>query len=47
MINSHLVQDICLSSPRVALEFYHAARDAILLYEAVVPVKVSAWKAVS
>ncbi|CAK7349053.1 unnamed protein product [Dovyalis caffra] len=34
------LKDICLSSPRVALEFYHAARDAILLYEAVVPVKL-------
>ncbi|XP_043718741.1 centromere/kinetochore protein zw10 homolog isoform X2 [Telopea speciosissima] len=37
----HTLQDICLSSPRVAMEFYHAARDALLLYEAVVPVKVS------
>uniref|UniRef100_A0A2P2LAB1 Centromere/kinetochore protein zw10 homolog n=1 Tax=Rhizophora mucronata TaxID=61149 RepID=A0A2P2LAB1_RHIMU len=34
------LKDICLSSPRVALEFYHAARDAILLYEAVIPVKL-------
>ncbi|KAK6286913.1 hypothetical protein POUND7_013092 [Theobroma cacao] len=34
------LQDVCLSSTRVALEFYHAARDAILLYEAVVPVKL-------
>lgn len=34
-------QDVCLSSARVGLEFYHAARDSILLYEAVVPVKVS------
>ncbi|PKI64186.1 hypothetical protein CRG98_015373 [Punica granatum] len=33
------LQDVCLSSPRVALELYHAARDAILLYEAIVPVK--------
>ncbi|PNX55053.1 centromere/kinetochore protein zw10-like, partial [Trifolium pratense] len=31
--------DVCLSSTRVAVEFYHAARDAILLYEVVVPVK--------
>lgn len=38
------VQDICLSSTRVAFEFYHAARDVILLYEAIVPVKVSAWR---
>lgn len=34
------LQDICLSSTRVAMEFYHAARDAILLYEVVVPVKL-------
>lgn len=40
------MQDVCLSSTRVALEFYRAARDVILLYEAVVPVKVSAWKEV-
>ncbi|PNX78982.1 centromere/kinetochore protein zw12, partial [Trifolium pratense] len=32
--------DVCLSSTRVAMEFYHAARDAILLYEVVVPVKL-------
>ncbi|XP_073221002.1 centromere/kinetochore protein zw10 homolog isoform X3 [Cicer arietinum] len=36
------LQDVCLSSARVALEFYHAARDAILLYEVVVPVKYRA-----
>ncbi|KAH9793478.1 Centromere/kinetochore protein zw10-like [Citrus sinensis] len=35
-----ILQDICLSSTRVAFEFYHAARDAILLYEAIVPVKL-------
>ncbi|CAL5190270.1 unnamed protein product [Lathyrus oleraceus] len=34
------LQDVCLSSTRVALEFYNAARDAILLYEVVVPVKL-------
>ncbi|XWS47374.1 hypothetical protein CRYUN_Cryun14cG0146900 [Craigia yunnanensis] len=34
------LQDVALSSTRVALEFYHAARDAILLYEAVIPVKL-------
>ncbi|KAH1211766.1 Centromere/kinetochore protein zw10 [Glycine max] len=34
------LQDVCLSSTRVALEFYHTARDAILLYEVVVPVKL-------
>lgn len=35
------LKDVCLSSATVALEFYHAARDALLLYEAVIPVKVS------
>ncbi|OVA14368.1 RZZ complex [Macleaya cordata] len=34
------LQDVCLSSARVAMEFYHAARDALLLYEAIVPVKL-------
>lgn len=34
------LKDVCLSSPRVALEFYHAGRDAILLYEAIIPVKL-------
>lgn len=34
------LQDVCLSSTRVALEFYRAARDAILLYEVVVPIKL-------
>ncbi|GAB4859389.1 hypothetical protein Ancab_010852 [Ancistrocladus abbreviatus] len=34
------LQDVCLSSPRVALEFYHVARDALALYEAVIPVKL-------
>ncbi|KAK4255239.1 hypothetical protein QN277_008259 [Acacia crassicarpa] len=34
------LQAVCLSSTRVALEFYHAVRDAILLYEVVVPVKL-------
>lgn len=40
LINDIPGQDVCLSSVKVALEFYHAARDAILLYEAVIPVKV-------
>ncbi|KAG7983340.1 hypothetical protein I3843_04G100800 [Carya illinoinensis] len=34
------LKDVCLSSTRVALEFYHAARDALLLYEVVIPVKL-------
>ncbi|KAI3835802.1 hypothetical protein MKW92_034489 [Papaver armeniacum] len=33
------LQDVCLSSARVAMEFYHAARDALFLYEAIMPVK--------
>ncbi|KAK2648859.1 hypothetical protein Ddye_016348 [Dipteronia dyeriana] len=34
------LKDVCLSSTRVAFEFYHAARDILLLYEAVIPVKL-------
>ncbi|XP_010252584.1 PREDICTED: centromere/kinetochore protein zw10 homolog isoform X2 [Nelumbo nucifera] len=34
------LKDVCLSSKRVAMEFYHAARDALLLYQAVIPVKL-------
>ncbi|KAL8205294.1 hypothetical protein R6Q57_008845 [Mikania cordata] len=34
------LKDVCLSSPTVALEFCRAARDALLLYEAVIPVKL-------
>ncbi|KAI3675180.1 hypothetical protein L1987_84766 [Smallanthus sonchifolius] len=34
------LKDVCLSSPTLALEFCHAARDALLLYEAVTPVKL-------
>ncbi|XP_006342259.1 centromere/kinetochore protein zw10 homolog isoform X2 [Solanum tuberosum] len=33
------LKDVCLSSSRVGLEFYHSARDALLLYEAIIPVK--------
>ncbi|KAL6973772.1 Centromere/kinetochore protein zw10, partial [Sarracenia purpurea var. burkii] len=33
------LRDVCLSSPIVAWEFYHAARDGLLLYEAIIPVK--------
>ncbi|GFZ05272.1 centromere/kinetochore protein, putative [Actinidia rufa] len=41
LLQCHFVlpQDVCLSSPRVAWELYHASRDALLLYEAIVPVK--------
>ncbi|QHN96479.1 E3 ubiquitin-protein ligase [Arachis hypogaea] len=38
-LHASLLKDVCLSSTRVALEFYRVARDAILLYEVVVPVK--------
>ncbi|KAL1821764.1 hypothetical protein ACET3Z_016633 [Daucus carota] len=34
------LKDVCLSSTRVGLEFYYAARDALLLYEAVIPAKL-------
>ncbi|CAH9109527.1 unnamed protein product [Cuscuta epithymum] len=34
------LKDVCLSSPRVGVEFYQAARDSLLLYEAVLPVKL-------
>ncbi|XP_073001513.1 centromere/kinetochore protein zw10 homolog [Typha latifolia] len=34
------LKDASVSSARVAKEFYHAARDALLLYKAVVPVKL-------
>ncbi|KAG6404793.1 hypothetical protein SASPL_132369 [Salvia splendens] len=35
-----LFLDVCLSPPKVALEFYHAARNALVLYEAIIPVKL-------
>ncbi|KAF5184531.1 hypothetical protein FRX31_025882 [Thalictrum thalictroides] len=34
-----LSKDVCLSSTRVSMEFYHAARDTLLLYEAIIPIK--------
>ncbi|CAM8893946.1 unnamed protein product [Rhodiola kirilowii] len=34
------LKDVCVSSSRVALEFYHTARDALLLYEVVIPIKL-------
>ncbi|BFI30799.1 protein transport protein DSL1/ZW10 [Marchantia polymorpha subsp. ruderalis] len=34
------VEDACLSTPRTAMELYHAARDTILLYRAIIPVKL-------
>lgn len=35
------VQDACKSTPVIAMELYLGARDAVLLYLAIVPVKVS------
>ncbi|KAK1317928.1 hypothetical protein QJS10_CPA05g00958 [Acorus calamus] len=34
------LKNVCLSSTKVATEFYHAARDALILYEAIVPIKL-------
>ncbi|KAM0933973.1 putative RZZ complex, subunit Zw10 protein [Dioscorea sansibarensis] len=34
------LKDACLSSTRVGKEFYHAARDSLLLYKAIIPVKL-------
>nr|ACN40203.1 unknown [Picea sitchensis] len=35
------LQDACSSPTRVAVELYHAARDTLLLYRAIVPVKLT------
>ncbi|CAA7407613.1 unnamed protein product [Spirodela intermedia] len=35
-----ILKNVCMSSTKVAMEFYHAARDALLLYKAIVPVKL-------
>ncbi|CAA0815882.1 Centromere/kinetochore protein zw10 homolog [Striga hermonthica] len=34
------LKDVCLLPPKVGLEFYHAARKALVLYEAIIPVKL-------
>ncbi|KAL2547785.1 Centromere/kinetochore protein zw10-like protein [Forsythia ovata] len=34
------LKDVCLLPPTVGLEFYHAAKNALVLYEAVIPVKL-------
>ncbi|KAL8474248.1 hypothetical protein ACS0TY_030899 [Phlomoides rotata] len=34
------LKDVCLLPPKVGLEFYHTARNALLLYEAIIPVKL-------
>ncbi|WOK99942.1 centromere/kinetochore protein [Canna indica] len=34
------LRDACLSPTRVARELYHAARDALLLYRAIIPIKL-------
>lgn len=36
----HTLQDACKSTPVIAMELYLGARDAVLLYLAIVPVKV-------
>ncbi|KAI4384943.1 hypothetical protein MLD38_003027 [Melastoma candidum] len=33
------LKDVCSSSNRLVLDMYHAVRDAILLYEAIIPIK--------
>ncbi|XP_057816282.2 centromere/kinetochore protein zw10 homolog isoform X5 [Cryptomeria japonica] len=35
------LKDACSSPRQIALEFYHAVRDALLLYRAIVPVKLA------
>ncbi|KAL3633868.1 hypothetical protein CASFOL_022630 [Castilleja foliolosa] len=34
------LKDVCLLPPKVGLEFYHTVRNALVLYEAVIPVKL-------
>ncbi|KAL0362148.1 UNVERIFIED_CONTAM: Centromere/kinetochore protein zw10 [Sesamum calycinum] len=34
------LKDVCVLPPKVGLEFYHTARNALLLYEAIIPVKL-------
>ncbi|KAL6554380.1 hypothetical protein OROMI_020053 [Orobanche minor] len=34
------LKDVCLLPPKVGLEFYHTARNALVLYEAIIPVKL-------
>lgn len=40
ILTCDLMQDVCSSSITVALELYCATGDAILLYEAIIPVRV-------
>ncbi|RAL41660.1 hypothetical protein DM860_008842 [Cuscuta australis] len=35
-----ILMDVCMLSPRVGVELYQAARDSLLLYEAILPVKL-------
>ncbi|KAK4492826.1 hypothetical protein RD792_000151 [Penstemon davidsonii] len=35
-----ILKDVCLLPPKVGLEFYHTARNALVLYEAIIPVKL-------
>ncbi|XP_051152143.1 centromere/kinetochore protein zw10 homolog [Andrographis paniculata] len=34
------LKDVCFLPPKIGLEFYHTARNALVLYEAIVPVKL-------
>ncbi|XP_011100469.1 centromere/kinetochore protein zw10 homolog isoform X2 [Sesamum indicum] len=34
------LKDVCVLPPKVGLEFYHTARNVLLLYEAIIPVKL-------
>ncbi|GFP90896.1 centromere/kinetochore protein zw10 homolog [Phtheirospermum japonicum] len=34
------LKDVCLLPPKVGLEFYHTVRNALVLYEAIIPVKL-------
>ncbi|KAL6570522.1 hypothetical protein OROGR_000072 [Orobanche gracilis] len=34
------LKDVCLLPPKVGLELYHTARNALVLYEAIIPVKL-------
>ncbi|KAK4437401.1 Centromere/kinetochore protein zw10 [Sesamum alatum] len=34
------LKDVCVLPPKVGLEFYHTAKNALLLYEAIIPAKL-------
>ncbi|KAL2237176.1 UNVERIFIED_CONTAM: Centromere/kinetochore protein zw10 [Sesamum indicum] len=39
-VEAQQIQDVCVLPPKVGLEFYHTARNVLLLYEAIIPVKL-------